>query len=136
MVEVIEKRAEDERGYVTKYFVDNVEFAHAIFTHAGYARGGSSCPYDKDVTVCFGKILCVNMPLKYAHEYDKGVTFAIGKNNPALVIALEDNYAFVNHGGVGESVRNPALTKLKNKINNKEKDIETLLKEFGIVRSR
>jgi hypothetical protein len=136
MVEVTEKKTEDERGYVARYFADNVEFAHSVFTHSGYARGGSGVPYAKDVTICFGKIICVGLPLKYAREYDKGTTFVIGRNNPNLIVALEDNFVFVNHGGVGESVRNPTLKELKDKINSKEKDIETLLKEFGIIRSR
>jgi len=133
MVEITEKRTEDERGYVARHFADNFEFAHSVFTHSGYARGGSSCPYDKDVTVCLGKIICIGLPLKYAYEYEDGISFTIGHNNPNLVVALEDNFVFVNHGGIGESVRNPLLKELKDKINSKEKDIEVILKEFGII---
>jgi hypothetical protein len=125
----------DNGGNLAKYYSSGVEYAHSVWTHPGFARGGSVTPYDKDVIVCLGKLFHITLNPNQAKEYQACETFTIPEGTPSLAVALEDNFIFVNHRGVGESVRNPILKELKDKINSKEKDIEAVLKEFGIIRS-
>jgi hypothetical protein len=131
MVTITENRITDDRGYVVYLGADGKEFAHYVFTHEGYARGGSSYPYDKDVTVCFGKLLCIGLPAKKASMHTTNETFTIPYNTPTLVVALEDTFAFTYHKGVGEGKPDKVLGKLKNRINSGE-NLEELLKQFEI----
>jgi len=123
----------DNRGYVVYLSKDDVEFAHYVFTHESYARGGSSYPYDKDVTICFGKLLYIDLSKK-AKTYCAPVTFTIPQNTPTLVVALENTFTFTNHKGFGEGKPNKVLGKLKDRINSGE-DLEELLTQFKIIRS-
>jgi hypothetical protein len=134
MVTITENRIVDDRGYVVYLGADGKEFAHYVLTHRGYARGGSSYPYDKDVTVCLGKLLCIGLPAKKASEHPATETFTIPYNTPTLVVALEDTFTLTYHKGVGEGKLDKVLGKLKNRINSGE-NLEELLKQFEIIRS-
>lgn len=135
MTKITESRSSDKRGYVVSLSVEDVEFAHYVLTYKGFARGGSSYPYDKDVTVCFGNLLCIGLPtFDTAQKYQMGKIFTIPLNMPTLAVALDDTFTFTNHRGVGDEKPNEALQIIKNRINSGE-NLEFLLKEFGIVQS-
>lgn len=135
MIKTSEKRSTDERGYAIYLSKDDIGFAHYVFTYEGYARGGFEYQYDKDVTVCFGKLLYLDSSKK-AKEYCAPVTFTIPSGKPTLVVALENMFIFTNHRNVvsDESKPNRFLMRLKDKINSGE-NLEELLAQFKIVRS-
>jgi len=137
MAEITEKRSEDKRGYVVRLYKDDVEFAHYIFTKKGFARGGSSYPYEKDVTICFGELLEIGCRYAsglppFSKKFVAGKSFHIHARVPTLIVALEDNFGFAYHKGAGEGKRDANLEKIKDKINSGE-NLEAVLKEFGII---
>jgi hypothetical protein len=136
MAPITEKRVTDERGYIVFLSSADVEFAHYAFTKKGFARGGGSLPYDKDVTVCLGELLYVGLPPgspQVVEKHSAGEKFFIPADTPTLVIALSDALNFTYHRGTGQhTVYKPYMNTLE-LLNKKEINLENLLKEFGVV---
>ena len=136
MVEITETRTSDERGFMVELYGASTRFAHYVFTRKGFARGGSQYPYDKEVKVCHGALLCVGLPnISSAQQYERGATFAIPNNAPTLLIALEDFFTFTTYKGqISDGKPHAILGELKRRVN-PNADLEALLKEFGIAKT-
>ena len=136
MTAITETRTSDERGFMAELYKDGSRFAHYVFTRNGFARGGSQYSYDKEIKVCFGRLLCAGLPdINKARWYNSGATFAIPKHTPTLLIALEDFFTFTTYKGtVSDGEPCEVLQDLKHRIN-PTVDLDDLLKEFGIVKT-